>query len=86
MLHCFWEMKCQQGFTTEIWYYVCYGLGWSHRTSISGVVVSKWEFQSNAQESLHGRGEYEFALHFWYFQPLVKNRWGEAEDLILLFF
>ena len=51
---------------------------------ISGVVISKSEFQSSGRGTFSGKGEYEFAFHFWYCEPFVKNQWGEAEDLILL--
>ena len=45
MLYCFREMKCKQGFTTRIWYYLYNDLGFTVSMYISGLMASESEFR-----------------------------------------
>ena len=66
MLHCFGEVKCKQGFTTGIWYYLYNALGLTVSMCISGLMVSASEFRYGDAGWFPGRQEYEFTFQFFW--------------------
>ena len=62
MLYCFMKVKCRQGFTTEIWYYLLKALGLADSMCISGLMVSESEFRYDNSGSFSGRRGYKFTF------------------------
>ena len=48
-------------------------------------MVSKLQLKSSVLRLLPGKGEYEFAFQFWYYEPSLKNQCGDRKGLMLLF-
>ena len=65
MLYCFGEVKCKQGFTTGIRYYLYNALGLTVSMCISGLMVSELKFRYGDPESFPERRGYEFTFQFF---------------------
>ena len=64
MLHCFRELKCQQGFTPEIRYQVYNVLGQHEQTCFSGRMVIKSDINTKGPRSFPAKGKHVFTFQF----------------------
>ena len=62
LLYCFREVKCKQGFTTGISYYLYSSLDVTINMCIIGLMVSESEFYLG---SFPGLGEYDLLFNFF---------------------
>ena len=65
MLHCFREVKCEQGCTTRIWYWLYNALVSTTSMCSNGLMVSKTEFRYDNPGLLPRRGGYKFTFQFF---------------------
>ena len=65
MLYCSGDVKYNQGFTTEIRYYLYNALGLIFRMFISGLMVSESHLKDSNLGSFPGRRGYEFTFQFF---------------------
>ena len=85
MVYCFMEVKCKQGFTTGIWYYLYNALGLTVSMCIRGLMVSKSEFRYGDPWSFPGSTDLLFncaifmriLMKKWWVGNRVKRVYGE---------
>ena len=65
MLYCFAEVKCKQGFTTWISYYLYNALGLTVSICISDLMVSETEFRYGNPGLFPWRRGYKFTFQFF---------------------